>query len=316
MFKVRGIKLLIIFLLSWFFTVNVFPSEVLASNAETRILQTVITLQNTTVSSLEQITLKVPLINQNTTYQRVVKEDYNLMPEDTVLGSFENRKATFTIDNLGPGEKSEVIISYHLDLNRTINSSADSVREYLAASEKIESDHPEIISLANKLTEDKVNDYEKAQAIYEFVRDYIKYNSNSPNRNKGALNALKTAEGVCENYAALFVALSRAADIPARQINGFADPNATGEVWDVSIGEIVSLSGYRHSWAEFYDGNRWVVVDPTFDAHKKTWDFFDIIPAKTHIIQNYYDQPLNVQYQGSKSALKVFWQNQLVGGDI
>lgn len=317
MFSVRGVKIfLYAFLISWFFTVSVFPSEVLAGNSEVRVLQTVITLQNTTATPLEQIKVKVPLINQNSTYQTVVKEDYNLIPEDTILGSFENRKATFTIDSLAPGEKSEVIISYHLDIKPTANSTLNNLSEYLSASEKIESTHPEIISLAEKLTAGKEGNYEKARAIYEFVRDYIKYNSNSPHRNKGALNALKTAEGVCEDYAALFVALSRAANIPARQINGFADPNATGEVWDVSTGEIVSLSGYRHSWAEFYDGSRWVVVDPTFDAHKKTWNYFDIIPAKTHIIQNYYDQPLNVQYQGAKNgALKVSWQNQLVGGE-
>lgn len=318
LFRVRGINLLIYtFLVSWFFIVSILPSEVLASNSEVRSLQTVITLQNTTHASLEQIKLKVPLINRNTTYQTVVKEDYNLVPEDRVEGNLENRKVTFTIDSLEPGEKTDIIVSYHLALNQSLNISPGKLGEYLSSSEKIESTHPEIVSLANNLTIDKADDYEKAQAIYEFVRDYIKYNSSSPNRNKGALNALKTGEGVCEEYASLFVALSRAANIPARQINGFADPKATGEVWDVSTGEVVSLSGYRHSWAEFYDGNRWVVVDPTFDAHNKTWDYFDIIPAKTHIIQNYYDQPLNVQYQGPKTgALSVSWQNQLVGGDI
>lgn len=318
LFRNRGINLLMYtFLLIWFFIVSIFPSEALASNSAVRSLQTVITLQNTTLASLEQIKLKVPLINQNTTYQTVAKEDYNLMPEDTIMGSFENRRAIFSIDNLAPGEKSDIIISYQLDVNQSINSSSDKLSEYLLPAEKIESTHPEIMTLAKNLTIDKGNDYEKAQAIYEFVRDYIKYNGNSPNKNKGALSALKTAEGVCEEYSSLFVALSRAANIPARQINGFADPNATGEVWDVSIGEVISLSGYRHSWAEFYDGDRWVVVDPTFDAHNKTWDYFDIIPAKTHIIQNYYDQPLNVQYQGPKTgALSISWKNQLVGLDI
>lgn len=302
-------------LVSLLLILTIVVGDVLASNSEARSLQTIISLKNTSPQPLQQIKLKVPLLNQSTTYQTVVKEDYTLIPDDTVIGSYENRKGIFSINRLAPGEKTDIIISYQLNLNQTSNLPAHELSEYLLPSEKIESSHSAIINLSNQLTTDKLNDYDKAQALYVFLRDHIKYNTSSPHRNKGALNALKSAEGVCEEYASLFVALCRAANIPARQINGFADPKATGEVWDISTGEVVSLSGYRHSWAEFYDSDKgWIVIDPTFDAHNQTMDYFDIIPAKTHIIQNYYDQPLNVQYQGPQvEALNLSWHNKLVG---
>lgn len=58
----------------------------------------------------------------------------------------------------------------------------------------------------------------------------------------------------CRGYAMLFVALCRAADIPARPIWGIlrVPPGA-----DKKFGDIVS-----HNWAEFYTGGGWIPVDP------------------------------------------------------
>src|SRR4030095_6203634 len=56
----------------------------------------------------------------------------------------------------------------------------------------------------------------------------------------------------CTEFASLFIALSRAAGIPARPVFGYL----------VEPGE--SRYEISHLWAEFRDGDRgWVTVDPT-----------------------------------------------------
>lgn len=57
--------------------------------------------------------------------------------------------------------------------------------------------------------------------------------------------------GVCDEFAHLFIAMARAADIPARVVSGFV---LVGDRW------------IPHSWAEAYvEPYGWIEVDPTFD---------------------------------------------------
>ena len=87
----------------------------------------------------------------------------------------------------------------------------------------------------------------------------MSYDLDSASRNSGALSALYNGSGVCEDYAALFVALCRAEGIPARLVNGYTDPRGRGDVWNVAYGETFPLTGFRHSWAEFYlEGLGWL----------------------------------------------------------
>ena len=65
-----------------------------------------------------------------------------------------------------------------------------------------------------------------------------------------ALGVLKRMEGDCSEHTALFVALCRAAGIPARQVVG------------IGYSDEIKAFGY-HAWAEVYVG-RWVAMDPTW----------------------------------------------------
>jgi hypothetical protein len=66
-----------------------------------------------------------------------------------------------------------------------------------------------------------------------------------------AEKVLETRRGDCNAYATLYVALARAAGLPARTVAG-----------------LVYLNGrfYYHAWPEVYLGD-WVAVDPTFDQY-------------------------------------------------
>jgi transglutaminase-like putative cysteine protease len=89
------------------------------------------------------------------------------------------------------------------------------IRPYLAPSPKIESRDPKIRDLAKTVGADKEKAWDRVEAIYDWVREKVKY-QNGPL--KGALAALKDGTGDCEELTSLFIAICRASDIPARTV--------------------------------------------------------------------------------------------------
>lgn len=134
-----------------------------------------------------------------------------------------------------------------------------------------------------------------AKAAYDYTRDSLQYNLNASSADKGALAGLREGEGTCVEYASLFVALNRAAGIPARIVNGFAHYSKV--LADTSSSS--RLEKQRHQWAEFYlPGQGWIPVDPTLGT--ATNSRFGSLSAGYYIIQNYGDLPISGSYKGGK----------------
>ncbi len=89
------------------------------------------------------------------------------------------------------------------------------IRSYLTPSPMIESQDPKIRELAKTVGADKEKAWDHVEAIYDWVREKIKY-QNGPI--KGALAVLRDGTGDCEEITSLFIAICRAADIPARSV--------------------------------------------------------------------------------------------------
>lgn len=89
------------------------------------------------------------------------------------------------------------------------------VRIYLTPSPKIESRDPKIRELVKQIGTDKQKAWDRVEAIYDWVREKVKYR-NGPL--KGALAALRDGTGDCEELTSLFIAICRASDIPARTV--------------------------------------------------------------------------------------------------
>lgn len=101
---------------------------------------------------------------------------------------------------------------------------------YTKASNYIESNAKTVRSLAKEVVENEESAWAKVAAILSYVRENIQYKEvmiEKPMR--GAMAALKTRDGDCEDLSALFIAMCRAVDVPAR---------------------LVRVPG--HCWAEFY----------------------------------------------------------------
>lgn len=138
---------------------------------------------------------------------------------------------------------------------------------YLKPQPYWESDNPKIIALAKENT--------TVRAIYDFVVRTLTYDYRLVNQNpvrKGALAALNSPnESICTEFTDLFVAMARAAGIPARAEVGYAY-TTNSKLRPLSL-----VADVLHTWPEYYDRthNLWVPVDPTWGNTTGGVDYFD-----------------------------------------
>jgi hypothetical protein len=92
------------------------------------------------------------------------------------------------------------------------------VRKALGTSPYIESTNARIRSLARELTDGREGAWEQVQAIVEGVRERVKLEPGNRDTFKGALGAIRDGDANKEDMTATFVALCRAAKIPARMV--------------------------------------------------------------------------------------------------
>ena len=90
------------------------------------------------------------------------------------------------------------------------------LRKYMGVSPSIETTHPLIVNAGRELAADAENDWQKVEIIYDWVRSHIKYKFDE--ELKGALQALKSGEGDCEELTSLFIAICRNHGIPSRSV--------------------------------------------------------------------------------------------------
>lgn len=88
--------------------------------------------------------------------------------------------------------------------------------KFILPSPYIESTDPKIKSLAPGIIKDQTADWEKTEAIFDYVRDNVKYEF--AKEIKPAIAALKDGKGDCEELSSLFIAFCRANKIPARAV--------------------------------------------------------------------------------------------------
>ena len=75
------------------------------------------------------------------------------------------------------------------------------------------------------------------------------------------LSLIRRQIGVCEGFANVFVALTRAMGIPATEAYGSAYD--CDEIWTLDMEEDVVAS--NHAWVEVFVDGQWFIMDPTWD---------------------------------------------------
>lgn len=112
-----------------------------------------------------------------------------------------------------------------------------------------ESDDPDILRLAQQLT--SPNPAQTAERIFQWVAEQMTY-SGYLSQPHGAKYALQHRQGDCTEYMYLFVALCRAAGIPARGLGGYV----------LGSGQNILRPETYHNWAECFFDDRWQLADP------------------------------------------------------
>ncbi len=204
-----------------------------------------------------------------TNYQTVYLQNLNPKPSNVKLDTDGNWLATY---ELGPAQKKDVVadgkIEIFLEPKREDLAPSDR-QKYLEERPYWQVNAPEIQKLAREL--------KTPEAIYKFVVKALTYDFSRVTDDKprlGALSALKKPDSaVCLEYTDLFIALARAAGIPAREVDGFAYTENPRQRPLSLVKDIL------HAWPEYYDDDKktWIMVDPTWGSTTGGIDYFSVL---------------------------------------
>jgi transglutaminase-like putative cysteine protease len=114
----------------------------------------------------------------------------------------------------------------------------------------VQSDDPKIVAKAKEIIGNETDSFKVSTKLCEWV--YRSVRSTFSARLTNASEVLSSMEGDCTEHSILFIALARAAGLPAREVAGlFYMPGA-------------QPGFYFHQWAKVWVG-KWIDVDPTWD---------------------------------------------------
>ncbi|MEL7656270.1 MAG: transglutaminase-like domain-containing protein [Bacillota bacterium] len=125
-----------------------------------------------------------------------------------------------------------------------------------------------INDLAAEITADCTSDYEKVQAIHDWIAENIYYDQDyadgkTRSTNIPSVSVLEGRYAVCSGYANLTKDLLSACGIPCKQVFGFALGISTEGGWDdIDLAKISP----NHVWNEAYVDGRWMIIDTTWDS--------------------------------------------------
>ena len=204
----------------------------------------------------------------DTAFQKIYFSKIDPAPAQIQIDEDGNWIATY---KLASRQRLDVIASGSVQIFSSFRPfprpSEETLAQNLKAGQYWQINDPSINSLALSLR--------TPREIYDYVVKTLKYDLSrvQPNVQRlGAVSALKNPNSaICMEFTDAFIAIARAAGIPAREINGYAytenpDLEPLGLVADV-----------LHSWPEYFDANKgiWIPIDPTWGATTGGENFFD-----------------------------------------
>lgn len=158
---------------------------------------------------------------------------------------------------------------------------SDDAKPFLAPTAMCQSDDEDLARVAKTLANGKDNAAQVTRAIIRYVERRLSGGSGDTGA-ASAKQAWLEKQGDCTEHAALFVALARAAGLPAR--------NAGGLTY-LTMGEDGGMFGF-HAWAEVWLGE-WVPVDTTVGE----------LGTSARYILSEYDEPGSTHGRGRASRM-------------
>lgn len=180
-------------------------------------------------------------------------------------------------------EDGNLLAEYQLDSHTSLDITVSEVIKL-----NFNPEHQELSDPRKYLSNNKIWDYESdlftipemkslitPKSIYDFVSDKLNYDYQKIYQPKNTVSASESyknaASAICTDFSNLFVTLARKANIPAREIQGYAF-SENPDLKPISLTQDV-----LHSWPEYYDQTRqtWIQVDPTWAKTTHGVDYFN-----------------------------------------
>ncbi|MDR2533993.1 MAG: transglutaminase-like domain-containing protein [Tannerellaceae bacterium] len=142
---------------------------------------------------------------------------------------------------------------------------------YLQPTSEFPANDPNIVALANNITQGASNDYGKAKAIHDWVCNNIWYDWDSflSDNIKGVstMETIRSRKSVCEGYAYVTATLLRAVGIPAKKVVGYA-LGVSNQDSGWTSADVNNPEG-NHAWNEAFIDGDWIIIDTTWDSNNK-----------------------------------------------
>jgi transglutaminase-like putative cysteine protease len=205
-------------------------------------------IHNTSNHVVKRAELWVNAPVAETSTQRVIKISSSHF-YDAEGDDFGNQIFHYTFDNLPPYASKVITIKADLLMReRPLQIVPVANEGYLVEEPFIDTEDPQVRHLALSLKAG--NPLATAENIYRWITSNIRYVGYVKN-SRGARQVLHAKQGDCTDLMYLFVALCRAAGVPARGIAGYHCPESAA----------LDPAQY-HNWAEFYVEGHWRLCDP------------------------------------------------------
>ncbi len=254
------------------------PSEpTILSHADYHVTNRV-TLTNAGPGVADRLTLRVALVRSLAPYQELLDSQVSPSGYEVVEDGYGNQYARCEFYGVGAGESAQVELTYQVrayELSYGLSPcQGETLNTFLDAEANVEADDPSIEALADQLSEGQDNPCQTLRVLYDYVGDNMTYSSYQAS-DHGAKWALDQRSGDCTEFADLLLALSRAAGIPARFLEGVTYREGTRS----ELGQI------KHDWLEAYlPGVGWVPLDPTWGRFAERRESYFARMSPDHIV--------------------------------
>jgi len=203
----------------------------------------------------------------DTALQKVYYQEISPQPANVYADEDGNWIASYLLE---PRQRVDIEAKGAVQIFATVRPfakpSPSTLEENLRESTYWQTSNTQIKEIARRL--------QTAREIYNFVYQNLKYDYErvAPNVDRmGAVEALNSPDkAICMEFTDLFIALARAAGIPAREINGYAYTE------NPKIQPLSLVADVLHSWPEYWnaEAKSWIPVDPTWASTTGGVDFF------------------------------------------
>lgn len=218
------------------------------------------------VNELNTTTKKSITLPPNTTYQTVLFTDIVPKPEKIKQDQDGNLLAFYT---LKPNQSIDIKVEVNIKTDFQAKSNLFSSKQSYLDSNQIWNYNDTVFTMP------EIKNLTSPKAIYDYVTNKLKYDYQKINEagtiRQPASEVLKNPmSAICTDFTDLFVALSRKAGIPARELEGIAITD------NQELKPISSKIDLLHAWPEYFDKekNTWIQVDPTWGNTTRGLDYF------------------------------------------